>query len=153
LPLVFSIDISFIDNFLGRLIDQMSAIPILVGLLSLGAAAVIMANTVALATLERRRQIGILKAVGLKGGRVLRVMLLENTIIGLLGSLLGLGLSALGVWLMAQLSAQLALIVPTDAMPVAALLLFVAILIAWIATVLSARAVVGERVTSVLRYE
>jgi putative ABC transport system permease protein len=153
LPLVFSIDISFIDSFLSRLIEQMSAIPILVGLLSLGAAAVIMANTVALATLERRRQIGILKAVGLKGGRVLRVMLLENTIISLIGSLLGIGLSALGVALMAQLSANLALAVPTEALPVAILLLVVAILIAWAATVLSARTVIGERVTNVLRYE
>jgi putative ABC transport system permease protein len=153
LPLVFSIDITFIDSFLSRFIDQMSAIPILVGLLSLGAAAVIMANTVALATLERRRQIGVLKAVGLKGGRVLRVMLLENTIISLLGSLLGIGLSGLGVSLMAQLSADLALVVPTDAVPVAALLLVTAVVIAWAATVLSAQAVIRERVTSVLRYE
>ena len=95
-----------------------------------------MANTVALATLERRRQIGILKAVGLRGGRVLRVMLLENTIISLIGSLLGIGLSALGVSIMAQLSAELALAVPTDAIPVAVLLLIVAILIAWGATIL-----------------
>ncbi|MBL8155044.1 MAG: ABC transporter permease, partial [Anaerolineae bacterium] len=97
LPLVYSLDIAFFDSIISRFINQMSAIPILVGILSLGAAAVIMANTVALATLERRRQIGILKAVGLKGGRVLRVMLVENTLISLLGSLLGIGLSAVGV--------------------------------------------------------
>ena len=96
LPLIFSIDISFIDSVFSRLINQFSALPILVGLLSLGAAAVIMANTVALATLERRRQIGILKAVGLKGRRVLGVMLLENLLISLLGGLLGVGLSAFG---------------------------------------------------------
>jgi putative ABC transport system permease protein len=153
MPLVFSIDITFIDSFLGRLIEQMSAIPILVGLLSLGAAAVIMANTVALATLERRRQIGILKAVGLKGGRVLRVMLLENTVISLLGGLLGIGLSAIGVALVAHFSASLSIVVPTDSTPVVILLLGAAILIAWTATVLSARAVMHERVTNVLRYE
>lgn len=45
IPLVYSIDITFIDSVISRFINQMSAIPILVGLLSLGAAAVIMTNT------------------------------------------------------------------------------------------------------------
>ncbi len=153
IPLVYSIDITFIDNVIGRFINQMSAIPILVGLLSLGAAAVIMANTVALATLERRRQIGILKAVGLKGRRVLVVMLLENTLVSLLGSLLGIGLSALGIGILTLLGSSITQIIPPDATPVAIALLVAAILIAWIATFLSARAAVGERVTNVLRYE
>src|SRR5690606_18092779 len=61
-PPVLALDITFIDGLMRRLIDQFSALPILVGLLSLFAAAVIMANTVSLATLDRRRQIGILKA-------------------------------------------------------------------------------------------
>ncbi len=153
IPLVFAFDITFIDGVLSRFIDQMSAIPILVGILSLGAAAVIMANTVALATLERRRQIGVLKTVGLKGRRVLSVMLLENTLISLLGGLLGIGLSALGVALMTQLGISIAQLVPPDAAPVAIALVVVAVLIAWIATFLSARAAITERVTNVLRYE
>lgn len=153
IPLVFAFDITFIDGVLSRFIDQMSAIPILVGILSLGAAAVIMANTVALATLERRRQIGVLKTVGLKGRRVLSVMLLENTLISLLGGLLGIGLSALGVAIMTQLGISIAQLVPPDAAPVAIALVIVAVLIAWIATFLSARTAIHERVTNVLRYE
>lgn len=153
IPLVYSIDITFIDNVIGRFINQMSAIPILVGLLSLGAAAVIMANTVALATLERRRQIGILKAIGLKGRRVLVVMLLENTLVSLLGSLLGIGLSALGIGILTVLGSSITQIIPPDATPVAIALLVAAVLIAWVATFLSARTAVGERVTNVLRYE
>ena len=90
-PLVFALDITFIDGLLKRLIDQFAAIPTVVGLLSLLAAAVAMANTVSLQTLERRRQIGVLKAVGLKGRRVLLIMLLENTMVGLLGGLIGHG--------------------------------------------------------------
>ncbi|MFN8376536.1 MAG: FtsX-like permease family protein [Anaerolineae bacterium] len=86
-----------------------------VGLLSLLAAATIMANTVALATLERRRQIGILKAIGLKGGRVLRVMLLENSLIGVLGGLLGIGLSAILLCIRTQLGTGLSLAIPRDA--------------------------------------
>ncbi len=153
LPLVFSFDISFIDGMLSRFISQMSAIPILVGLLSLLAAAVIMTNTVALSMLERRRQIGILKAVGLKGRRVLSVMLLENTLVSLLGGLLGIGLSSLGVALMTRFGLNVTMLVPTDALPIAIALVIAAIVIAWTATLLSARAILGERVTNVLRYE
>jgi ABC-type antimicrobial peptide transport system permease subunit len=153
LPLVYAIDIGYIDGLMARLIDQMSAIPILVGLLSLGAAAVIMANTVALSTLERRRQIGILKAIGLKGRRVLRVMLLENAIVSLLGGLLGLGLSGLGVWLMTKFGLEAAILIPTDALPVAIALVLAAMFIAWLATVLSAQVAIRERVLNVLRYE
>jgi len=153
LPLIFSVDISFIDGLLSRFINQMSAIPILVGILSLGAAAVIMANTVALATLERRRQIGILKAVGLKGRRVLRVMLLENTLVSLLGGVLGVGLSMLGVSLMTSMGIGFSIPLPRDATPTAIALIVAAVLIGWLATILSARVAVNERVLNVLRYE
>jgi putative ABC transport system permease protein len=153
IPLIFALDITFIDGLLSRLITQFSAIPTLVGLLSLLAAAVAMANTVSLATLERRRQIGVLKAVGLKGGRVLRIMVLENTLIGLLGGLLGIGLSALGVALMTALGQGVVIPIPREAMPVAIALVIAAVVIAWTATFLSARVAVGERVANVLRYE
>lgn len=154
IPLVFSIDITFIDGLLRRFIDQFSALPILVGLLSLGAAAVIMANTVALATLERRRQIGILKAVGLKGRRVLGVMLLENILVSLLGGVLGVGLSALGVALMSTLGlADLTILIPRDATPIAIGLIAASILIGTVATILSAQVIIRERALNVLRYE
>ncbi|HEX2907407.1 MAG TPA: FtsX-like permease family protein, partial [Phototrophicaceae bacterium] len=153
LPLVYSLDIAFLDGLLGRLINQFSAIPVLVGLLSLMAAAVIMANTVALSMLERRRQIGILKAVGLNGNRVLTVMLLENTLISLLGGVLGIGLSSLGVVIMSNFGLDVTVLIPRDAMPVAVALVIAAIVIAWLATFLSSQTILGERVTNVLRYE
>lgn len=153
LPLIYSLDLSFIDGVLSRLINQFAALPTLVGILSLGAAAVIMANTVALATLERRRQIGILKAVGLKGGRVLRIMLLENTLVTLVGALLGIGLSALGVWIMTSFGLMQAIAIPRDALPIALLLIVASIIIGITATALSAGAAVRERVLNVLRYE
>jgi putative ABC transport system permease protein len=153
LPFVMALDATFVDGLLSRLIDQMAAIPTVVGLLSLLAAGVSMANTVSLATLERRRQIGVLKALGLNRGRVLRVMLLENTFIGLLGGLLGIGVSALGVALMTNLGTGSTLPIPSDATPIAVALIFASLLIAWLSTFLSARMAVGERVSNVLRYE
>jgi putative ABC transport system permease protein len=153
IPPVLALDLRFIDGLLSRLIQQFSAIPLLVGLLSLLAAAVIMANTVSLATLERRRQIGILKAIGLKGRRVLLVMLLENTLIGLLGGLIGIGLSALGVAIMTALGMGDTVPIPADARTTAIALVVAAVLIAWVATFASARVAIAERVTNVLRYE
>ncbi|MBN8595457.1 MAG: FtsX-like permease family protein [Anaerolineae bacterium] len=152
-PLVLALDVTFIDSLLGRIIAQLSAIPLIVGLLSLLAAAVIMANTVSLAVLERRQQIGVLKAIGLKRGRVLRVLLLENTLVGLLGGLLGIGVSALGVSLMTTIGAGLTIPIPTEARWITLGLLIAAVAIAWIATLLSARAATNERVARVLRYE
>jgi predicted lysophospholipase L1 biosynthesis ABC-type transport system permease subunit len=152
-PLVFSLDITFIDGLLKRLIDQFSAIPTVVGLLSLLAAAVAMANTVSLQTLERRRQIGVLKAVGLKGRRVLLIMLLENTLVGLLGGVIGIGVSALMVALMTSLGTGIAIPIPREATPVAVALIVAAVLIAWASTFLSARVAIRERVANVLRYE
>ncbi len=150
--IIFSLDVSFVDSLIGRLIDQFAAIPTIVGLLSLFAAAVIMANTVALSTLERRRQIGILKAIGLKARRVLTVMLIESTLIGVLSAVIGIGLSALMITLLSSLGG-IAIPLPTDARLTAIALLVASVIIGWVATFLSARVAVGERVMNVLRYE
>jgi len=147
-----AIDVQFIDSLISRLIDQFAAIPTIVGLLSLFAAAVIMANTVALSTLERRRQIGILKAIGLKSRRVLAVMFIESSLIGLLSAILGIGLSALAISLLAA-AGGIAIPLPTDARLTAIALLIASILIGWTATFLSARVALKERVMNVLRYD
>ena len=148
----FAIDVKFIDGLIARLIDQFAAIPTIVGILSLFAAAVIMANTVALSTLERRRQIGILKAIGLKSGRVLRIMLIESSLIGLLSAVIGIGLSALIISLLSA-AGGIVIPLPADARLVAAVLLVASILIGWTATFLSARVALQERVLNVLRYD
>jgi ABC-type antimicrobial peptide transport system permease subunit len=152
-PLVLALDITFIDTLLKRLLDQMSSIPTVVGLLSLFAAAVIMANTVSLTILERRQQIGILKALGLKRDRVLRVVLLENTVIGLLGGLLGIGMSSLLVSVMTLLGAGSAVPLPSEGRLITVGLLLASVGIAWLSTLLSARVAIREQVARILRYE
>lgn len=152
-PLLLAVDVTFLDSLMTRLIEQMSAIPTIVGLLSLAAAAVIMGNTVSLATLERRHQIGVLKAMGLKRQRVLRVMVLENTMIGLLGGLIGIGVSALLVSVMTALGTGVPTPVPEEGRLLAGGLIAASVLIAWGATFFSARLAINERVARVLRYE
>ena len=147
-----AVDVQFIDGLIGRLIDQFAAIPTIVGILSLFAAAVIMANTVALSTLERRRQIGILKAIGLKSRRVLSVMFIESSLIGLLSAAIGIGLSAAVITGLGA-SGGIVIPLPSDAQLVAAGLLVAAVLIGWTATFLSARVALKERVMNVLRYD
>lgn len=147
-----AIDVQFLDGLIGRLIDQFAAIPTIVGLLSLFAASVIMANTVALSTLERRRQIGILKAIGLKSRRVLQIMFIESSLIGLLSAVLGIGLSALLISLLAA-AGGIVIPLPTDARLTAIALLVASVLIGWAATFLSARVALNERVMNVLRYD
>jgi putative ABC transport system permease protein len=153
IPLLLAVDVTFLDSLMTRLIEQLSAIPTIVGLLSLGAAAVIMGNTVSLATLERRHQIGVLKAMGLKRKRVLRVMLLENTLIGLLGGVLGIAISSLLVSLMTALGTGVPVPLPLEGQLLALALIAASVLIAWGATFFSARLAVNERVARVLRYE
>lgn len=148
----FSLDISFVDSLVGRLIDQFAAIPTIVGLLSLFAASIIMANTVALATLERRRQIGILKAIGLKSGRVLRIMLLESTIVAVLSAVIGIGVSVLAISIVLA-AGGITIPLPDDVRMSAIALVIAAVIIGWAATFLSARFAINERVMNVLRYE
>jgi ABC-type lipoprotein release transport system permease subunit len=80
-------------------------------------------------------------------------MLLENTVVSLLGGLIGIGLSALGVVIVSRFSIDLTILIPADSSLVTIALVVAAVLIAWVATLLSARPVVAERVTNVLRYE
>lgn len=153
IPLILTFDISFFDGILTRLITQFSALPLVVGLFSLGAAAVITANTVALSILERRRQMGVLRAIGLADGRVLRVLILENVIISVLGGVIGIGLSALGVYIMTLFGLDVAILIPANASPVAVLLVGVSVVIGVVATLASGAVAVRERITATLRYE
>ena len=61
--------------------------------LSLLAAVVIIANAVALSTLERRKELGLLKTVGAKARWVVVQLLIENTLLGFVGGLIGLAIA------------------------------------------------------------
>jgi putative ABC transport system permease protein len=71
-------------------------------LLTVALAAVGMLNAMVISVLERRREIGLLRSVGLTGGQVARMLLVEAGAFGVLGGLLGL---AVGIPL-ATVSAQ-----------------------------------------------
>jgi putative ABC transport system permease protein len=76
-----------------ELLEQIRLFPLVLSGLSLLAAVVIIANAVALSTMERRREIGLLKAVGAKARWVTVQLVFENTLLGFVGGLIGLALA------------------------------------------------------------
>ncbi len=148
-----------IDTF-SRILDQVLAFPLLLSLLSLFSGAILIANNVALAMLERRTEIGVLKAIGAKRRRVLNILLWESSLVGLLGGLIGVGFGVV-----------LALLVPTlasvggrgsssaNSIPITFSLISVGLLLALgiglavFATVVSAWGAIQEKPLVVLRYE
>ncbi len=60
-------------------------------------------NIMIVSLMERTREIGILKAIGMKNGSIMVIFLFETLIIGFVGSLLGLGIG----WLIALLFGNL----------------------------------------------
>ena len=78
-------------------VNSLMDVVVAVAALSLLAAMIIIANSVALALLERRREMGILKSVGYTSGTILSQVLIENGITGLAGAFIATLLAAGGV--------------------------------------------------------
>jgi putative ABC transport system permease protein len=124
-------------------------LPVGVAALALFASSTIIANAVSLATLERRRQIGIMKALGLQAERVLGLLLLESGLVGLLGGVLGV---VLGVFVLVEAK----LIDPgIGNLPLATLggMVALAVGLTLAATLLTAYGAAREKPLNVLRYE
>ena len=66
----------------------------------LSIAAIAIVNTVILAALERREEIGMMKAMGLQNIEVVYTFVLESVGIGVLGGIIGIILGVAGVWMM-----------------------------------------------------
>jgi putative ABC transport system permease protein len=63
-------------------------------------AAIAIINTVILAALERREEIGMMKAMGLQNNEVVYTFVLESIGIGILGGVIGVLMGIGGVWMM-----------------------------------------------------
>ena len=92
-PGAISMETETVAQVFKDILDRIAVFPTVLSIMALFAGAVIIANSVALATMERRREIAMMKAVGAKGSRVLTALLIENGIIGLVGGAIGASLS------------------------------------------------------------
>lgn len=145
----FLLETAVISQFILTILGQFTAFPFLVAALGLVVGGVVIANSVALATLERRREIAIMKSIGLQRERVLAILLLENGLLGLVGGLMGVGLGLLGLLILLS-RAPLGTPIPVGA---AFLLMLLCVLIALVAALSIAWDASNEKPLNVLRYE
>jgi putative ABC transport system permease protein len=150
LPYAFVFDLSGLLPLFNKLIDQFALFPEIIGGLCLFAGAVIIANTVALAMLERRREIGIMKAVGAKQRFILQQLLAENALVGFFGALVGTLLAMLATVLLD--TKVLGISVGFDWLVIVGLLAL-GTLLAMGAAILTAWPASREKPLLVLRYE
>ncbi len=87
------------DATVGASIGVFNAIVIGIGLISLVVGGLSIVNTMAMAVAERTREIGIRRAIGARRLRIVREVVTEAGLIGLIGGLLGLGLGTVVVLL------------------------------------------------------
>lgn len=151
-PGVFVLETRFLNDLINRIIDQFTSFPILVAALALFTGGVVIANSVALSTLERRREIGIMKAVGLQRERVLGMLLLEYGLMGFIGGLIGVGIGATILLLIftVGMGGELGTAVPWGT---ALMLMGLCVVIALVAAILTAWGASGEKPLNILRYE
>ncbi len=149
-PGTFVLETAVFVQLLSSLLATFSAFPTMVALLGLVVGGVVIANSVALTTLERRREIAVMKAVGLQRERVLGMILLENGIMGLIGGLIGVGLGVLMLVILLSASGSSLSVIPFGT---ALLLMGLCIGVALIAATTTAWGASGEKPLNVLRSE
>lgn len=153
IPGVLVVELGALTQLITRLLDQLRAIPSLVAWLALVAGTAIIANTVALATQERRRQIGVMKAVGLKGWRVLVLLMAENGLIGLVAGLIGNAIGLIATVLLVLAARQTDELMRFLDVRTLGGLLLMSIGVAVGAAALTAWTAASEKPMNVLRYE
>jgi putative ABC transport system permease protein len=92
---------TIVDRF-----NQVSAIILTVGGISLAVAGISLLSVMLMSVTERTREIGIIRSLGTKRGEVLRIFLSEALILGLLGSVIGGVLSFAGGFLATSVMLQ-----------------------------------------------
>ena len=85
---------SFINQQYASILDLLTVFLGAIASISLIVGGIGISNTMFMSVMERRREIGTMKAVGFSHGQIRNIFLIESGIIGLLGGLLGLALAA-----------------------------------------------------------
>ena len=96
---------AIVEQILNELLKMLAVITALV----LGAGLAVVANGVALAMLERRREIALYKAIGFGPGSVLRFVLVENALIGTLAGAVSVLATAIGLGILSHYALQQAI--------------------------------------------
>jgi predicted lysophospholipase L1 biosynthesis ABC-type transport system permease subunit len=149
-PDAFVLNLANISDFVNQLLNDVLLTLSTIASLSLLAGVIIIANAVALAMLERRRELGILKAVGYTSISILSEVLLENGLVGGTSAVLSMLLVALATWFLGVFYFKTNLAVSGS---IALFMIVGAVLLAMITAALVAWRAVRVRPLEVLRYE
>jgi putative ABC transport system permease protein len=149
-PSAFILSVVDIDALVNQVLNNLIVMLTTLASLAMVAGLIIIANAVALAMLERRREIGILKSVGHTSRSILSTVLIENGLVGLLGSLVAMLLVVGAITALSKFvfHVELGIGTPLVALIIGAtslITMFVAMVVAWRA--------VRIRPLDVLRYE
>jgi putative ABC transport system permease protein len=118
--------------------------------LALVAGGVLIANSVGLAMLQRRREMGIFKAIGYSSARILAGIAVEYALLGLVAGVAGMGAVALAFGIINRLRPAAKLVLDPVQAPV---MIAIAILIAFSSAVAVAWSPTHARPLDVLRQE
>jgi putative ABC transport system permease protein len=77
-------------DFVGNLADRVSGAAVPLGAMALLASIVVVTNTTLVSVTQRTREIGVRRALGATRRQIMREVVLESTLVGLLGGLAGL---------------------------------------------------------------
>ncbi|HET8912942.1 MAG TPA: FtsX-like permease family protein, partial [Ktedonobacteraceae bacterium] len=149
-PDAFVLNLANITNIIDQILNDVLLTLTTIASLSLLAGVIIIANAVALAMLERRRELGILKSVGYTSGSILSEVLIENGVIGGTGALLAMLLVTLATTVLAQYVFKIPLNVAWE---IALALIVGSAILAMLTSILVAWTAVRVRPLEVLRYE
>ncbi|GHO87348.1 ABC transporter permease [Dictyobacter formicarum] len=149
-PRAFLLNLASLTDFINQLLNDILLTLTTIASLTLLAGIIIIANAVALAMLERRRELGILKSVGYTSRTILGEVMLENGLVGGMGALVAMALASLITWLLGKYAFDANFAVDTTivlalVLGSVVLSMFIAICVAWSA--------VRVRPLEVLRYE
>jgi predicted lysophospholipase L1 biosynthesis ABC-type transport system permease subunit len=149
-PTAFIISVVDIDAIVNQVLDKLVVMLTTIASLAMAAGLIIIADAVALAMLERRREIGILKALGYTSRSVLATVLIENALLGLLSALVAMSLVAGAITLLGQFVFRITVNVNPQLLGIMVIAtslvtMTVALLVAWKAA--------SIRPLEVLRYE
>jgi putative ABC transport system permease protein len=101
-PAALVVDVTDLGAIVERILRNLLILLTALASLALLAGAVIIANAVALAMLERRREIGIMKSLGFANRSVLAQVLFENALLGALGGMAALAVVVLATALLGR---------------------------------------------------
>ena len=149
-PTAIILSVVDIDTLVNQVLNNLIVMLTTISSLAMIAGLIIIANAVALAMLERRREIGILKSVGHTSRSILSTVLIENGLVGLLGSLVAMLLVVGAITALSRFVFHTELSIGP---PLVALIIGATSLITTIVAAVVAWSAVRVRPLDVLRYE